>query len=326
MTTELPRQPFRVLRAVLRASDSVMYAVLLLAALVTNAISPGFLALGHIGDLLLEASLVGFSALGEMLVLLLGDGNIDLSVGPVIILTSVVVSAVSQGQVHLLLPALLLATLLSGVVGLLNGIGVAVLRVPPLIMTLATASMTEGGYFLYTRGFASGSTPTNFNNLWITRVGFLPGSALIWLALALLLAAWLHWGKGGRELYLAGANPKAARITGISLSLVTIRSYVLSALLAMLSGLALTGYIGLPTMDYGTNETMAAIAAAVLGGTTFEGGRGTVRGVVGGTLLLTVLQAILTILNVSDAGKLMLDGMVIIAVMVAYQWRVHKTR
>lgn len=299
-----------------------IFGVFILLLIAADILAPGFLAPTHMGEVLGQASILGLATLGETLVLIIGNGGIDLSVGSVITVTSIVVSAEAQGQVAHLPWALAVVLVLGAGIGLVNGLGVVYARIPPLIMTLAVSSIIDGAYLMATNGFASGSTPAVFNNVWTGSVGTLfTGSTLIWLGLALALGLALGYTRYGRLLYFVGGNRAAARASGVAVPRVVMTTYVLTALMATASGLALTGYIGVPSVTTGADYTLTSIAAAVIGGATFEGGVGTVLGAVGGALVMTVLAAILTDLNMAEAGRQILEGVVLVAVVLVYQRR-----
>lgn len=299
----------------------LIFGVFLILLLVANILAPGFLGLVHLSDVFEQASILGIVALGQTLVLILGDGGIDLSVGTVMTLTSIVLSGIVAGQSAHLLPGIAVALGMGLAIGLINGLGVALARIPPLIMTLAMSSVIEGAYLVYTNGFAPGSTPSGFNQLWTGRfLGLLSGSTVIWLALAVILGLLLRYTRYGHNLYLIGGNAATARSSGVPTRRTVVLTFALTGLLSAVAGLSMTGYIGVPSTTTGASYTLTSIAAAVLGGSTFEGGVGTLLGSIGGALVMIVLGSILTDLNIAQSGRLVLEGAVLAGVVLFYRW------
>lgn len=146
----------------------------------------------------------------------------------------------------------------------------------------------------------------------------MPYSTVIWLALALVMWVVIRYTTLGRKLYAVGGNAQAARLSGISNRLVVAGAYVFSALMSMLAGIILSGYLNITSLTVGGDYVMNSLASVLIGGNAIEGGRGGVWGVVLGAFFMMFLMAILTMVGMSEVGKLIVQGVIIFAV-VAFQ-------
>ena len=277
---------------------------------------------GNLLDLLRQAAPLGLVAIGQTIALLIG--GIDLSVAAVITLTNVVAASMMVSGNTTIPLAVVTVLAIAAVIGAANGLIVTKLRVPPIITTLAMSILLQGGYLLYTRGSPTGRIAPGFRVIadgWI--VG-LPWAAIVWGLVLVATGFLLHRTTFGRKLYATGGNPQAAWLSGISRDSITVLAYALCSLMAAFSGLMLSAYIGVASTSVGTGYDLSSIAAVVIGGTAFTGGSGGLTGTVGGVLVLTVLQSLLTMMNIGDPGRLVLQGAVIIGMMALYQWQFRR--
>jgi ribose transport system permease protein len=179
-------------------------------------------------------------------------------------------------------------------------------------MTLGTRTIVFGLALMFTKGAPQGQTTPLFRAvLGQTYVLGLPGQVLLWAGVVLLGWVLLTQTVFGRKLYAVGANARAARLAGVQTDRVLILAYVISGVLAALGGLVLGARSGNADNVMGNGYELNAIAAVVIGGTSFAGGRGGVMGTVGGVLMMTVLQNLLNILGVSPYAYLIAMGIVI---------------
>ena len=298
-----------------------VYGIVLLMTLGMGVSSPGSLEPRHLMDLLRQAAPLGIVAIGQALLLM--SAQIDLSLGAQITLYNVVLSTVMRsGSDDTIVVAVLLTIIAAVVVGLVNGLAVTRLHIPSFVATLASSSVIAGAYLLYTKGAPSGSIAPGFRVIaegWIGNA--IPWAAVIWIGAAIVVAFLLNRGRFGRELLAVGGNPAASHLSGLNVRRTIVLSFVAASLLAALSSCILSAYIGIASNTVGDPYTLNSIAAAVIGGTAFTGGEGTIAGTVAGALLMTVLQAILTMLNTGDAAKLVAQGLIIIMMMTIYEWK-----
>jgi ribose transport system permease protein len=236
-----------------------------------------------------------------------------------------VVAAGSFAQDNGAIAAALLCLAIGVGVGLVNGVGVAYGRIDPFVMTLGAAFVLTGAVLIYTDGAPSGSIPEGIRDLSSTRVLGLSLSVLLWVAAAAVLALALARTRLGREVYARGVNPEAARLAGVRTRAVEIGSFAFSGLCAAAGGLLLAGFVGTGTLGAGQDLLLQSLAAVVVGGITFEGGRGNVLGCVGGAFLLTLIGALLTGVGLGKAGDLIIGGLVLAAAAALFHKRSGRT-
>jgi ribose/xylose/arabinose/galactoside ABC-type transport system permease subunit len=256
------------------------------------------------------------AAIGQTAALL--SGGIDLSVGPVVNLTNVTASEAMGGSNGNMLPAIALSVAAAGLVGLVNGVLVAFVRIPALLATLAVGTIVQGGYFIYTHGQPSGAASPAFGvlaNEWLGG-SLIPWDFLLWIAVWIVMAGLLYSTTFGRRFYAVGANPRASWLSGVRSSWVVVSAYVISALCACIAGLILTSYIGVASIGVGDPYTLNSIAAVVIGGTAFTGGIGGLGGTFAGVLVMSFLTTILNSINVPQASQYIAQGLVIAGMML----------
>jgi ribose transport system permease protein len=265
--------------------------------------------------LLLACPLAIFAACQTLCML---TGGIDLSIAMTANLAAYVAATESgRGTV----PALAFAFGVGLAVGLVNGLAIGVFRVNPLIMTLGMASVLLGIVTVGLRGWLSGST----NVLDLVRdvgsgtlIGPLPTNVVVWGIVAVALVLGLRSSGLGRMIYAVGDNPIACRLAGVRVWQVLLAVYVLSGLLAATGGLLFSGATGSVGVDQTNSYLLPAVAATVIGGTSILGGTGGYSGTILGALILTVLNRLLLRLDVSEAFKQMLYGVIVLALAWLY--------
>ncbi len=293
-----------------------VWVALALLVAVAGSLEPTLLSGSNVELLLRQASIVGLLAIGQTIVML--TGGIDLSVGSIVAVVNWVSTSLLAGSDHLDVPVLALCLGLGAGVGLVNGIGVTKLRVPPFVMTLGMLFAVQAAGFIYTNGVTKGEASDFLKSIGTGFAGPIPIAFLAFAGTALLAQTVLWRTPYGRRVYAIGANARAARLTGINVHRALILSYLVCGLTAAMGGLVLSGYIGIGDNTSGQGLELEAIAAVVIGGTTLTGGRGSVIGTVGGVLLLALLYNLLVILNIAQSGRLMLQGAVIVLAAAIY--------
>ncbi|OHV68570.1 ribose ABC transporter permease [Mesorhizobium sp. LCM 4577] len=245
-------------------------------------------------------------------------GGIDLSVGTVATMSAFIMATQIVNQDPAV--AFLLAMLPAVLIGFVNGIGVGVFRVHPLIMTLGTSLIGTGFLQVYQRTvIASGAKIPDFLNWLGTGVTYgFPNALLLFVPVAVLIVFMLNRTGFGRLLYAVGDNERAARLSGVRYWQVITALYVLSSLLAGITGLLYIGLIKAPSLSLAEPLVLPSVAAAVIGGTSIFGGRGGYTGTIIGALILTVLTTLLTILQMPEGGRRILFGFIVLFVTAAY--------
>lgn len=291
----------------------------MIAAVLLRLFVPSFYNSDNVFNVLRQASILGMVALGQTLVLLVA--GIDLSVGAVIGVTVVTLAEFSQGGTLALVPAIATVLVISAAIGALNGLLVTVRNVPPFITTLGMAVLVDGARLAYTRGVPSGNIPSSIRPLGLSGFSVIPYAFLLWLALSVLLWLVLNRTTYGRRIYATGTNREAARLAGVSVDRVVWSAYVICSVFAGLGGLVLSAYVGYVDRYLGVGFDLDSIAAAVVGGTSFVGGRGGIPGTIGGVFFLEVLLNVLVLVGLNPNLQLVVKGVVIVAAVGTYSYR-----
>ncbi len=296
------------------AAPAASAAVLLGAALFV----PKFYEPGNLTVVAIQAAVLGIVAVGQMLVLLVA--GLDLSVNAVLGLGAVIVISNQQGfSVLTLVEAFLIAI----GVGLTNGLLVAWRKVPPFIATFGMLIFVGGARLAYTHGQASGNVPAWLRMIGIGQIGPLPNALLTWILILLIAGGVLLFTRYGRFVYAVGANYEAARYAGVPTREVVVACYVACSVLALMAGLVLSGYIGYVDQRLGTDFNVNSIAAAIVGGTTFSGGRGNVLGTAAGAILLSILLDLVVVAGIPINWQLAVQGVVLVAATAIQGMRGH---
>jgi ribose transport system permease protein len=277
---------------------------------------PGTVNAVWVSNMLLFAAPLGIIAAGQTLVML--TGGIDLSVASVATASAYVMATHSGLGV---LPAVLFGLGVGFVVGLINGIGVALLRVQPLVMTLGTGLMTEGMLVVYSQKKIGEAprVPQLIEDLGAGKfLGGIPNDLIVWVPIAILLIFVLRRTGFGRLVYAIGDNSKACSLAGIRVWRVLLVNYVACGLLAAAAGLIIVGGTDSAELRLAEVYLLPSVAAVIIGGTSIFGGRGGYSGTIIGALILTVLNGILTLLDVPESVRQILYGAIILVLAAAY--------
>lgn len=298
---------------------SLAWAAVGCAILVGFALNPRLVTPEQLAVIARQAAPLGLLAIGQTVVVL-GRG-FDLSVGSLVAFVVVLAANLFGGRGD---PGLVIAICLAvgATVGVLNALGIVYGRVSPLIMTLGMAFILSGAVLVFTGGAPTGRVPDEIRAISASRLLGVSYAVWIWAALALLAILALRATRYGRYVYAFGANPEAARLSGVPVRRIEFTGYVISGLCAAGGGVLLAGFVGSGSLGAGQDLLLQSIAAVVIGGTAFEGGRGGVSGSVAGAFFLTVVGAILTGLGVARFGNLITQGVVITAAAALFRRRV----
>lgn len=286
--------------------SAISTTVLLLA--IAAIATPSFYSGGNLRTVALQTSALGIVVLGQTVVLLVR--GLDMSVSAVVAVTGVV-AAGAAGTADIA-RSLLVTVGLALLVGLVNGVLVTWRKVPSFIATFVMLIVVSGALLAYTRGQTSGSAPDWLRKIGAGSLAAVPLPLVVWVVMGVLLFLALTRTIWGRYVYSVGVNPEAARHSGVPVALVTLSAYVLCALCAMVGGLVLSGYLGYVDQNFGNNVNLNSIAAAIIGGVAFSGGRGNVLGAAVGALLLTILVNIVVVAGLPIYWQLVAQGLVLI--------------
>jgi len=312
------------------ASSIGMMPFLLLALVVLfGLLEPRFLSEANLFNLTRQSTYLVIICVAQFLILI--TGGIDLSVGSNVALVSVVSATVMKYMIGVDPHAVGMAVaagvgcgvLTGALVGLFNGIGVALLRVTPFVMTLGSLSMAAGLALYVSGGYSISGLPEQFGNYLAYDSLYGVPVPTIYAALILLLAyLLLNWTRFGRYLYAIGSNQKAARLSGVRTSLQQVTVYVIAGAIVGIGGVLLTARTesGEATLG-GTELILNSIAACLIASVSLTGGRGLLRNVVLGAIFITALSNGMNLLRVNSYLQTIIIGAVLIIAIAADQLR-----
>lgn len=318
--TSMERLTSRMPGFLRRADPAVViaFACIILLLFLGSLYSSSFLSPAYLLQQLKVASFLGVIATGMMLVILLG--HIDLSVPWTVAMGAMMAcAAAAYGPVGVAL-AVPFGIFCGVIIGVVNGIGVAYLRIPAMIITLATNAVAQGLMVVYTGGYSpQDSAPESVRYL---ATGFtipgVPNAVVIWALIAAVTVFVLTRTSFGRAVYGIGNRERAAYLSGIDTRRVVLLAFAVAGGLSAFGGVLLAGYASKASQSMGDEYLLPAIAAVVLGGTSILGGRGSYLGTVAGVILITLLQSILSVMQMPEAGRQIIYGLVIVVMLLLY--------
>lgn len=291
-------------------ASAAIWVVLLVLVVMASLISDVFLTPRNLTVILKQAAPLGILAIGETIVLL--TGGIDLSVASVMATASIFAAGISNGSDEHIWPIILLCLTFSLTVGFANGILVTKLRIPPFIATLGMILVVQGIRFVYSKGTPKSLVPPTLRVWGQGSTGPIPNAVIIWAVIVVLATYVLSRTTFGRRLYAVGGNARAALLSGVAVDRIKLASYMICSFLAGVAGLVLVGYVGAADNWLGNGYELNAIAAVVIGGTAFEGGKGSQIGTVAGVLILTVLFTLVLMLQFDESVRRIIKGLAIL--------------
>jgi rhamnose transport system permease protein len=319
---EAPKKPgswarrMLLLLASAREVGIVLFLVILIPLISLR--QPRFLTVDNFRDIFLDIAIVSIVSIGQMMIII--ARGIDLSVGSILGLVAMIVGLMVRDKPGFpMFVAVIVGVALGLLLGSINGVLVTKGRVPPIIATLGTLSIYRGLVIVFSGGewVDAYRIPRGFVE--ITRASILGVPALLFYALviAVLFYYFLNYTRTGRDIYGVGSNPLAAEMAGIRSQRILFLVFALTGTLAGLSGVLWASRFAAVANDTGTGFELQTVAACVVGGVNIYGGSGTVPGVVLGALLLGIITNALTITGISPFWRLTVQGVVILAAVMA---------
>ncbi|WP_041367967.1 ABC transporter permease [Natranaerobius thermophilus] len=282
---------------------------LILICVVLAILTPRFLTVSNLFNVLRQTSLNAIMAVGLTFVIL--TGGIDLSVGSVLAFSGV--SAATAAEMGLPAPMAIFVGLVAGsALGFFNGIVITKGKVPPFIATLAMMTMARGGALVVSDGRPLSGLGEGFHFIGRGMVGAVPVPVILTLIIFIVAYYILTQTRTGRYIYATGSNEEAAKLTGINTDRIKLFAYTLSGFTAALSAMIIISRLGSAPPTAGDGAELDAIAAVVIGGTSLAGGIGSVFGTFIGATIIGVLNNGLNLLNVSSYYQLVVRGAVIL--------------
>lgn len=302
--------------------------LILLAIVIFSAGNPRFFSVANFMNVLQQSTFLMLIAFGQMLVLI--SGGFDLSVGTNVALTSIISSTamvwlstyVPDGELVVVAFGLVVALGVGFVAGSINAIGVSVLKVNPFITTLASASVFQGLTLLLSRGMQVGGLPDFFvYNIGSGSVFSVPVVVVVTIPIAIVAYVCLTRLRFGRYVFAIGSNSRAAVIAGVHVRRTLFSTYVLCGVLAAFSGFMLTARVSAGQPMLGAEFPLMSITAAIIGGCSLQGGKGSVVGTILGVLFVTIISNGMNLLHLDSYYQMIVLGIVLMAAVVLDQHR-----
>lgn len=288
-----------------------------LAAFTTWAVTAAYIS--GTGGLALASTALSFSTffvmvgIGQMFVITLGPGNVDLSIPSTITLSAVVSMMVMDGSNTLIVPGVLAAVGVGLLVGLFNYSLIRVLSIPPIIATMSSSFLVQSSAIALGRGVKI-KPPLALEWISTAKILGVPILALLVIAFAIGMAVVLNRTIYGRSVTAFGQNTRAAKLAGVPIERIRYLTYTLSAVLAAVCGVFLAGFSGGSSLNMGEEYLLASIAVVVIGGSSIAGGNSNVPGIFGSALFLFLLVAMLNTFGAAAGLRLILTGLIIVGV------------
>jgi ribose transport system permease protein len=296
----------------------IIYLIVIILVIGSKAIEPSFGSWSMVKSILVLASFLAVVAFGQGMVILIGE--LDLSVAANLTLSGVLFSSL-MGQVGSSNPVqmILLIIAVLTLIGIFNGVGVAYLKIPSFIMTLASQSIVLGIILGVTKGVSLGESPHAIRYLMTKGVAGIPYIVILFIAFIIIATLWQRNALFARKIYMVGSNRAASYIAGIHINKVIIGAYLISAWSAGLAGLMMVGYVNGSALTMGDSYLLPSIAAVVIGGTLITGGKGGYVGTSGAAILLITASIIIQALGISQGWQTFIYGLIIMLVLVTLQ-------
>ena len=315
--------PARRLEAATLLGRVAPLVFLLVLMLVFSVMEPRFFSELNLFNVMRQISITGLIALGMTFVIL--TGGIDLSVGSIVALAGLVAGALNKGSsantltlddtvvaAYPLIVSVAVAALIGLAAGLVQGVAITTLNVPPFVVTLGGLSAFRGAALLYSGGGPISSFDDAYRFWGQGKLGPVPVPVIVFLGLALLCHVVLRHTRYGRHVYAVGGNAEAARLSGLNVKALTLSVYVIVGLFAGIAGFVLSSRLNSAEAVAGIGYELTVIASVVIGGTSLFGGIGSVAGTVVGAILIGVLINGLVLMNVSPYIQQIIIGVIIV--------------
>lgn len=282
-------------------------------------LNPGFMRPSLALNIVRVAAFLGIIAAGQTLVIISGSEGIDLSVGTVVTLSAILAARIINNEDSMILPGLAASLAAGALVGIINGVGISVLRLPPLVMTLGMAGIVHGAILAITQGQMVGEAAPLMTQI-VARplIGDIAGVTILWFVLGALMWLLLNRTPYGKYLYAIGTNRTTAHLSGVNVPLIVIATYMLSGMLAALGGFMLLADTDIVFLQLGNPFIMPSVAAVVVGGTMLAGGQGNYWGTMSGAIVLTLIESLLRTIQMPEAARNVAQGLILLALLAVY--------
>ncbi|GHV75899.1 ribose ABC transporter permease [Spirochaetia bacterium] len=295
------------------------FLAIVVLIIVGNILSPGFGSPAGIISTLALSSVLAIACIGQTLIITSGNGGLDLSIDSMISMGAIMGAVFAGMEGDHLVRALVGLTLLGGGIGLINGLIINYIKVPPFVLTMAMATVVRGAVVAYTGGAPSGRAPKLLLEISTGNAfGHVRWLIVVGMAVTVLIQLLLSRTKFGRGLFLVGTNRNTALLSGVNISFIVVMTYVIAGIFNSMSGFLLLGVVGSATINIGDGYTIMTIAAVVIGGTALSGGKGSFFGAALGAILMIVLSSVLIAVNIPQGMRTFIQGLILLFMITAY--------
>jgi ribose transport system permease protein len=309
----------KTLSRIFRGRETGVLMALIVLVIALSFLGQNFFSTRNIFSILRAVSFEGIAALGMMLVMI--TSGLDLSIASNMALSGIVVSLLMVSGVPVF-PAILIAVLAGMGIGLINGLIITRIGLGPIITTLAMLSVVRGVAFMVTKGLPVVNLPASFT--WLGQgmiAGVIPVPIIFFLLMAVLTHVIQRYTVFGYQLYATGGNEVASRYSGLQTKFITLIAYVLSGAFGALGGVLLIARLGVAQPSIASGYELTIIAAVIIGGTSLNGGIGSVLGTVLGVLIIGVIRNGLVLANIGGYYTQFANGLLILAAVVINRLR-----
>lgn len=276
-------------------------------------------AISQAYNILRLSSLLAIIAAGQTLVIISGGEGIDLSAGAIVTIAALYTYRLIDGDNTLILPVFLLVLAIGAFFGLLNGMGIAHLKIPPFVMTLGMAGVVQGTLLVVTRGIYEGEVAPLMTKIIARDLIFgIPGILFLWVLFGIFMTLLLTRTRFGKELFAIGVNRVTAKLSGVKVTRMVILTYTLAGVMAAFAGFILVSWTQNAGLDLGTRYLFPSIAAVAVGGTLLSGGKGSYVGTMAGAVVIQLIQSLLTTMMLPDSIQQIIFGSVLLVLVVIY--------
>ena len=305
---------------ILKSQVFKVYLIMIVMFLLTCIIQPNYFSWEYINTMVLMASILGIIAIGQTLVIL--TGGIDMTIQYSLTLACCIISAFNQDG-HTV-GGMLFAVGLCTLIGFINGCGISLIGIPAIIMTNAMNYILKSVVNLYTNGTPRGTAADGWKAFVVGDFLGIKGGVWFWAVLAAIAIFLITRTNFGRKIIAIGANRSAADFSGINSKRVLIAVYTLSGMFIGFASWIAIGYRYRPNLSIGDGYDLMSVASVVLGATSIMGGKGNYTGTIAGCLILQIITALLTTIQIEQAGKNVIYGAVILVVLLIYSFSERK--
>lgn len=296
--------------SVKQKSGGGVFIAFIILVIILSVFSKEFLTVGNLTNVLRQSVYVSIIVFGATFVMAMG--GIDLSVGSTLAISSLVVGDLMLHGVNVYL-AIVLALLLGGAIGLINGLLIDKVNIAPFISTMAVMTITRGAIMVYTQGVPkAGLNQEGFQVLGQGYIGILPVPVVITMIVFAIAYFLLNWTRYGRYTLSIGSNSEASKLVGINISKIRLITYALTGFMAALSGILLTSRMESAMPTSGEGYELDVIAASVIGGTSLSGGKTSIVGTAIGAIMMAVVKNGLNLLRINTFWHKIVIGVIIL--------------